>query len=395
MAPTGPLKGPLTDNLPSSSANLEQIDRCACSKQSSLKEQVALNRARVAELISENDFGPYQFASSFVPKVVEGSRYRAKFAVGGTISDPLIGFPRSDGSVVDHADCPLHHPLINQCARLVRGLTSEFKLTPYEVSSGKGELKGLAVRVNSTGDQAVLRFILRSTEAVTRLRKALPKLQEVIPAIRVVSANLQSLPAALPEGPEEIVLTDLQYIDERFCGVAFRAGARTFSQVTPETAEALYAEASKIAEGGPARAMLDLFCGIGVFSILSHRNLQRGTGVEINAESIESAKFSAKLNEITNLSFVAEDAGKFLQGIEPGTYDTILCNPPRRGCGASLIQRIIELSPERIIISSCSPETLAADLRLLNGQFKLESLQPFEMFPLTEHVEVLALLGRR
>ena len=356
--------------------------------------QSGIKRERLAQLFSEEIFGPYEFAPTFVPQTILPSRSRARFAVGGSRTEPLIGFPRSDGSVVDHADCPLHLPPINQIAGYIRELIPRYKIDPYDVVSGRGEFKGFTVRVNHDCSEAILRFVFRSTEPITRLKKALPEITAAFPQIRVVSVNIQPINAALPEGPEEHLLSKKLTITEKYCGMPFIAGPQSFSQVTHQTADELYRRAAQaIAESG-AETMLDLFCGIGVFSLTAASHLKHGAGVEISPHSIVCAESSAAINKIKHLSFSAADAGAYMKTVSPGSFDTILCNPPRRGCGAGLVDSILKAAPRTVIFSSCGPEGLAADLRGLSAKYHLKSLTPFEMFPFTEHIEVLAVLNR-
>ncbi len=361
----------------------------------SIAEQAEEKRSALAELFSAAGYSGFEFLPSFIPNSVTPSRYRAKFSVGGSREAPLIGFSRADGSVVDHTACPLHHPQIVEAAELCRGLIERYKLDPYEVGTGKGELKGLAVRLNSSATNGILRFVLRSTEAITRLKKALPEIQAAMPALRVISCNIQPLPAAIPEGPEEQILTEEKAIEERYCGRSFMVGPQTFSQVTPETAEALYQFVAGEVGRLRSRSLLDLYCGVGVFSVISAPKIERGLGVELSVNSIACAMESAELNGRINLQFEAADVEKYLALVESGEFDTVIANPPRRGCGPAVMKRIAELAPKQVIFSSCNPETLVADIGLLGGGYRVALLAPFEMFPLTEHLEAVAVLERR
>ena len=132
-----------------------------------------------------------------------------------------------------------------------------------------------------------------------------------------------------------------------------------------------------------------------MFSILAGNKIKSGVGVEVNPAAVECAALSATINGVSSLTFQAADCAKYLEHVAPGRFDTILANPPRRGCGQAVIERLLELAPARLIFSSCNPQTLAADLDLLNRAYKLDSLEPFEMFPLTGHLEILASLTRR
>ncbi len=314
-------------------------------------------------------------------------------SVSGTLESPCIGILNNELEGQELLDCPLHVPLVNRTLSAIRGLIAEFKLVPYDISARRGELKGLIVRASAAGDSVTARFVLRSTEAVPRVRKAAAKLAEEIPELDTVTANIQPVPHAILEGPEEIVLAGTGLLWERYGEVELAFSPQSFSQVSPETAAALYGHVTaRIAKTRPEK-LLDLYCGVGGFSIFAANHCGRVTGVELAPQAIDCARRGAEKNGRTNIEFHAEPVGEFLRRTALGP-DAIVCNPPRRGLLREVTTELERLAPERIWYSSCNPETLFDDLDAL-ASYEPLSFAPFEMFPLTEHIEVVCELVKR
>jgi len=143
--------------------------------------------------------------------------------------------------------------------------------------------------------------------------------------------------------------------------------------------------------------MIDLFCGVGTFSLPFASRVSALAGIEIVETSIESAKRNAQDNGITNTYFLAKDARKGIdQVLESfGHPELLMLDPPRSGAGGKVMRKIGRSKPERIVYVSCNPDTFATDIKELEPfGYKLEAVQPVDLFPHTVHVECVALLTR-
>ena len=177
-------------------------------------------------------------------------------------------------------------------------------------------------------------------------------------------------------------------------GFDFNYNAKVFFQGNPYITPKLVAAAVKDLQGGVA---LDLYCGVGLFTLPLAKRFTSVVGVEENPESINFAKKNAEKNGCNNIEFTTADVGK---GIKENSrrlrgLDTLLLDPPRTGVEKSVIGSIIELSPAEIVYVSCDPATLARDLKALSGRYELTEIEAFDMFPQTHHVETLAKLKLR
>jgi len=330
-----------------------------------------------------------------LPSTPWGSRTKVKMSVTGSVDSPVIGVVRSDLSTIELARCPLSPQPFQSLLETVRALMPSANLVPYDIQKRRGELKGLIVMSDRDSSEGILRFVLRSSEAIPRIQKLVPTITQSHPWIRVVSCNIQPLPAAILEGPEEVILTSCSQIEVSYGEISLFFSPQSFMQVTPEVAAALYQQARMWAQEGPSATVLDLFCGAGGFSLSLAPLASSVVGVEISEMAVQSAALAAqRLGYADRTAFIASDVDAALESLRGNSYDLVIMNPPRRGLSETAVERIAMINPARIIYSSCSPETFARDVAAWSGRFRLSKLAPFDMFPLTEHCEVLGLLER-
>ncbi|HHS8855743.1 TPA: 23S rRNA (uracil(747)-C(5))-methyltransferase RlmC [Klebsiella aerogenes] len=318
-------------------------------------------------------------------------RNKAKMVVSGSVERPLLGMLHRDGTPEDLTDCPLYPPSFEAVFAALKPFIARAGLTPYNVARKRGELKYLLLTESQQGGM-MLRFVLRSAAKLVQLRAALPWLQQQLPQLKVITANIQPVHMAIMEGEQEIFLSDQQALAENFNGVPLWIRPQSFFQTNPTVASQLYATARDWVRALPVNHMWDLFCGVGGFGLHCATPQMRLTGIEIAPEAIACAKQSAAQLGLTNLHFQALDSTQFATH-EDDIPQLVLVNPPRRGIGAELCDYLSRIAPPYIIYSSCNARTMAADIDRLQG-YRLERVQLFDMFPHTAHYEVLTLLVR-
>ncbi|HCR0073711.1 TPA: 23S rRNA (uracil(747)-C(5))-methyltransferase RlmC [Klebsiella aerogenes] len=318
-------------------------------------------------------------------------RNKAKMVVSGSVERPLLGMLHRDGTPEDLTDCPLYPPSVEPVFAALKPFIARAGLTPYNVARKRGELKYLLLTESQHGGM-MLRFVLRSAAKLEQLRAALPWLQQQLPQLKVITANIQPVHMAIMEGEQEIFLSDQQALAENFNGVPLWIRPQSFFQTNPTVASQLYATARDWVRALPVNHMWDLFCGVGGFGLHCATPQMRLTGIEIAPEAIACAKQSAAQLGLTNLHFQALDSTQFATH-EDDIPQLVLVNPPRRGIGAELCDYLSRMAPPYIIYSSCNARTMAADIDRLQG-YRLERVQLFDMFPHTAHYEVLTLLVR-
>ncbi|MFO6297886.1 23S rRNA (uracil(747)-C(5))-methyltransferase RlmC [Rahnella selenatireducens] len=320
-------------------------------------------------------------------------RNKAKMVVSGSVERPLLGMLHRDGTPVDLCECPLYPARFPAVFSVLKTFIARAGLTPYNVARKRGELKFLLLTESQKDGGMMLRFVLRSEAKLAQLRAALPWLQQQLPQLTVISANIQPVHMAILEGDTEIPLTDMQRLEEEFNHVPMFIRPQSFFQTNPQVAERLYASARDwVHERGNIASMWDLFCGVGGFGLHCATPDMKLTGIEISAEAIACARESASRLGLKNVEFQALDSTGFATG-KGDVPDLVLVNPPRRGIGKTLCDYLNQMAPDTILYSSCNAQTMAKDLTLLPG-YRIQRVQLFDMFPHTVHYEVMALLTR-
>ncbi|MBC2933173.1 23S rRNA (uracil(747)-C(5))-methyltransferase RlmC [Nocardioides sp. zg-1228] len=321
-----------------------------------------------------------------------GFRNKAKMVVGGTVEAPTLGILDRDLAGVDLRDCGLHSDGLRASLQRVAAWIAEAGLTPYDVATRRGELKHVLLTESPDGE-TMLRLVMRSTALEARIRSRLPTLLEAVPALRVVTVNVQPEHKAVLEGEREIVLTDAGVLPMRLAtGVTLRLGPRSFFQTNTPVAEALYDQARAWVSDLPdVRTVWDLYCGVGGFALHLASEGREVLGVEASADAVGAASATAAASGAP-ARFVAADATAY--ALAAGTVpDLVVVNPPRRGIGAELAGWLESCGVRHVVYSSCNAQSLARDLALMPSLRPVEA-RVLDMFPHTTHYEVITLLSR-
>lgn len=170
----------------------------------------------------------------------------------------------------------------------------------------------------------------------------------------------------------------------------FLVSNESFFQVNTKMALKLYQEVERLITKNKEKTLLDLYCGTGTIGIFLSKHFKKVIGIEINKKAVEDAKENAKLNNVTNCYF---EANNLDSGISKKA-DIIVVDPPRKGLGEKTINDILKIKPEEIIYVSCDPMTLARDINLFKEDYTVETIVPVDMFPHTYHVESVCVLKK-
>lgn len=193
-------------------------------------------------------------------------------------------------------------------------------------------------------------------------------------------------------GGETTLLYGKEYIIDKIGDLSFKISPLSFFQVNPLQTEVLYKKALEYAELTGEEIVWDAYCGIGTISLFLAQKAKKVYGVEIVPQAIENAKENAKLNGLTNVEFFTGKAEEIIPTLykEEGIKaDTIVVDPPRKGCDIYLLETLKDMAPQKIVYVSCDPATLARDLAYLvkEAGYTIGEVQPVDMFPHTTHVE--------
>lgn len=334
---------------------------------------------------------------AWLPAVASGERdYRnkAKMVVGGTVDAPTIGILDADGHGVDLQACGICSPGHRAAFPVLARFITLARIRPYDVAARRGELKHVIVTESPDGELMV-RFVLRSTEPLARMRKHLPTLLAELPNARVVTANLLPEHKAVLEGADEVVLTEADTLPMRLNDVTMHLRPQSFFQTNTAIAEALYAEARDwIRDLAPEDAW-DLYSGVGGFALHLADPAGGGTevtGIETSVEAVASAELSRTDAALSRVRFAAGDATEYALAAASAP-DLVVVNPPRRGIGAELAGWLERSGAAHVLYSSCNVASLAKDLAAMPSLRPVKA-RVFDMFPQTTHFEVMVLLER-
>ncbi len=352
--------------------------------------QLAAKDARCRELLHE--FGPAEWLPP-VASAEAGYRNKAKMVVGGTVDRPTLGILDGRGQGVDLRHCGIVAPGIRAVLPALAEFLSRAGLEPYDVPNRRGEAKHVLVTEAPDGELMV-RFVVRTDASIERIRSHLPALLHAVPRAAVVSVNLLPEHKAVLEGAREVVLTERQTLTMRLGDVALHLRPQSFFQTNTAVAAALYDQAREWVAAAAPSSVWDLYCGVGGFALHVAAPGRRVLGVETSADAVVSARLSAAEAGLAGVKFEVGDATAALGDSAVPDPELVIVNPPRRGIGAELAARLDASATRTLIYSSCNPVSLARDLAALPS-FRVRRARVLDMFPQTDHLEVITLLERR
>ena len=199
-------------------------------------------------------------------------------------------------------------------------------------------------------------------------------------------------------GEQEKVLYGKGFILDELCGKTYALSPRSFYQVNPVQTAVLYGLAVEAAQLTGREVVLDAYCGIGTIGLTAADRAKQVVGVELNRDAVRDAIGNAKHNGVKNARFFAADATAWIcEAAAAGERaDVIFMDPPREGSTPQFIESVARMAPRRVVYVSCNPETMARDLALLTKKgYRAEGFTPVDMFPNSEHIEVVCALSRQ
>ncbi len=281
---------------------------------------------------------------------------------------------KSTTRIVEHTDCILNHTIFDDIARFT---AQELKNTT---------LRALFLRKNRDNSEIMVCPIFYTQ---TDIFKYVAELLNEFPNVKtVLSASLKDRDFAIEKLNFKTVYGD-GYITDTLCGLDFKISPKSFYQVNPVCAELLYEKAIELLDPQPNTQVADLFCGTGTMGIITAKRTNcKVYGIEIEPSAVKDAKQNAKLNDVKNIEFKAEDASKFDKQI-----DACIIDPPRKGLSKFMLDTLLRLKPNKIVYVSCNPDTMCNDLKVLLDSYTISSpVYTYNQFPKTTHIEAVLCL---
>lgn len=201
----------------------------------------------------------------------------------------------------------------------------------------------------------------------------------------------------LRETEEGVTTHPNNLVTQRVGTLTYQFKAGEFFQTNPFLLPRMVAHVVDQATHEGCAYLVDSYCGGGLFALAAAKRFQQCAGVEISRESVQLAEQNAEFNDVSNCSFLVGSASNIFGQIDfPGRQTSLIIDPPRRGCDPEFLNQILAFRPARVVYVSCDPATQARDLKALTQSgYAVVSVQPFDMFPQTRHIENIVTLTAR
>ena len=330
-----------------------------------------------------------------------------EIATGLPFDQPALGFhvPKRFDKILDVDTCYLMDDLQNEIRRAIKEICVSRGFSFFDPLSQEGLMRNVVIRNTSTGEWMVtVIFKMHDKDAIEQLLGELAsRFPQITSLLYIINPKrndtFYDLPVNVFKGADHITEA-MPPGEEKPTGkkLLFRISTKSFYQTNSAQAHALYKVSLEFASLTGNELVYDLYTGTGTIAQFVAGKSKKVIGIEHTIDAIADAKANASRNGITNIDFIAGDIKDTLS-VDfvslHGRPDVIITDPPRAGMHEQVVKRLIEIHPQRIVYVSCNPATQARDIAMLTPYYRLEKVQPVDMFPHTVHVENVALLIRK
>ena len=356
--------------------------------------QLRKKHAHVAELLK-----PYCKVEAFI--VMESpEHYRCKVHAvfdHDRKGNPITGIYREGSHEVVPVDsCLLEDQKADAIIATIRGMLKSFKIKTFDEDNGYGLLRHVLIRIGkNTGEIMVV--LVTVSPVFPSKNNFVKALRKEHPEITTIVLNVNDKQTSMILGDKEKAIYGPGFIYDICCGMKFKISPKSFYQVNPIQQEVLYKTAIDMADLSGDEVAMDCYSGVGTIGLIASPHVKEVISVELNKDAVKDAILNARINEVKNITFYQNDATVFMQQMaESGDkVDLVFMDPPRSGSTPEFIRSLIALSPKKVVYISCSPDSLANDLKLITkGGYKVKRAVPVDMFPFTRGSEVVCLLTK-
>jgi 23S rRNA (uracil1939-C5)-methyltransferase len=313
----------------------------------------------------------------------------------GINTDFALGLhvPGTFYKVLDTSACLLQPELGNAILDDVRSCIKQSPKPVYGLRSHVGFWRFVMLRHSVAYDQWMVNLVTAAPDRRMLLPLA-ERLRTTYSNIVSVVNNVTARKAGVAIGEFEETIAGQSHLSDCIGAFEFDISANSFFQTNTRGARRLYEVVKKYAALDGSQTVLDLYSGTGTIPIVLSDAAQRITGIEIIETAVSDAKKNCTKNEILNCEFIKGDIKDCLAAVSRRP-EVLIIDPPRAGMHKDVVQQVLNLGSDRIVYVSCNPATLARDLALLTDGYRIQEVQPVDMFPHTYHVEAVAKLVKK
>lgn len=295
--------------------------------------------------------------------------------------------------IVNIKYCPIQPEICDKIIEFIREKAFDYGIKGFNEKKHSGDLRHVVIRNSAINGKNLVVLVVNATKIFERLSDFAQAIYNSFDEVAGVCINYNSKKTNVILGKKTECVCGNEFIEEKILDKTFKIGAETFFQVNPKSAENIFKYVKEFIQNNCEKSLvLDAYAGISSFGICVSNICQKVVSVEENTQSCELARQVAKDNKVKNIEIHNEDASKFFAK-EKREFDAIILDPPRKGCSQESLDNAYRLSKKYIIYVSCNPATLARDLKILHEKgCSVQSIQPFDMFCHTYHIENVAII---
>lgn len=297
--------------------------------------------------------------------------------------------------IVPIKECMISDNLSLEILEYIKSLVIKYKINIFDEVSLKGCLRHVQIRCSNSNEYMVI--FVTGTSRLIKADLIVKDLINKFKCIKTIVLNINCKHTSMVLGDSFYTLYGKGYIRDELCNLKFDLSCSSFYQVNKRQTEILYNIALNLVDLKGNEKAIDAYCGIGTITLNIAKRVKEVIGVEINKQAIKDGIHNAKLNKINNALFYADDASHFMNKLakEKEHIDFVCMDPPRTGADEKFLNSLCRLKPSKILYISCGPESLRNNLKyLIKNGYKIEVIQPVDMFPYTNHVETVVLMSR-
>lgn len=363
------------------------------------KETLNIKSEKVQNLVDKSLSESIEVKQTIGMKNPYNYRNKAQYPVGrNKKGEAIFGvFAKRTHEIIPIKECKIQKDISYDIAKFVLDQMKVFGVSVYDEKSRSGLVRHIITKVGIKTDEIMVVIVINGKEMPHELTLA-NNIVDRFPNVRTVVKNINTKNTNVIMGDKNETIVGRGYITDKLGEYIFKISPMSFYQVNPIQAEVLYNEAIKGAEITKNDTVCDLYCGIGTIGIFASKFAKKVYGIEIVKQAIEDAKNNADLNNINNIDFICGDVEEAFENLikkEKVNPNVIIIDPPRRGLDENTIKNILKLKTERVVYISCNPATMVRDLKMMEEEYEIKTVQPVDMFPYTSHVECCASLYRR
>lgn len=298
--------------------------------------------------------------------------------------------------IVNFTKCYVQDPVADKITEAIKDLMFKMHISPYDEDKQRGLIRHVLIKRSKVLNETMVVLVTKEENFPGR-QNFLKALLAVDKSIKTVIQNVNTKKTTQVLGDKDIILFGKGYINDILCGMKFIISPKSFYQINPIQTKVLYETAINNAKLSKEDVLMDAYSGVGTIGLIASSHVKKVISVELEKSAVNDAIANAKANDIKNIHFYCDDATKFINNLvqKKEHIDVVVMDPPRKGSDEAFLKAVLKLQPKKIIYISCDPHTQVVDLKKLINDYKIDFVQPVDMFPNTMHVETVVCLEKR